>query len=167
MTKQNEKRIKQKTIAFKPSDIERLEAEARAAQVSLAVYIRECALGRKPKARPKAIKNEAREKLMLAISKIIVNYGQIWGHLAENERAGVNHTYRQLLHVYHVRADNGDFNTDVALEAVQRLNDIGQTINEQAYLANNGKPFEKEHLWKAGEELKAVITEVFPPRCEG
>ena len=162
MTKQNEKRVKQKTIAFKPSEIERLEAEARAAQVSLAVYIRECALGRKPKARPKAIKNEAREKLMLAISKIAVNYGQIGRHLAGNERASVKHTYWQLMDVYHVRADNGDFNTDVALEAAQRLNDIGQTINEQAHLANGGTPFEKDLLWKAGEELKEVITEVFP-----
>lgn len=139
-----------------------IQQRAVEAGVTFADYVRETAMGRKPRAKPAKAK---------AIEDVFYELGRIANNLAQLEAATGDETYRPWA-VYVGKemverlTDRADL-APVLMHHVEAVNGIGHLINSLARRANSGKDIDDAERDEALTILKDVLAPIHKAVAKG
>lgn len=151
--------------SFTQQEHQRLSAEAYEAGLPLATYVRERALGRKPKAKPQPTRMQ--NALTLAMRRVITNYMQ----LANAAAGGVATKSREVADYFDTaffdRAMSGAFSVEAAEAALDRINELGEAVNGFARDANSGREVDPRAFKDVTSALYRATAAVFTDETKG
>jgi len=153
------------TVRLSPAEEQRVSEDAQAAGYTRAAYVRECILGRKPKAKPQPTRMQ--NALTLAMRRVITNYLQ----LANAAAGGVATKSREVADYFDAacfdRAMSGAFSVEAAEAALDQINELGEAVNGFARDANSGREVDPQAFKQVTTALYRATETVFTDETKG